>query len=353
MKLYANQLPQNLVQGLKPCYMLFGEEPFQIDDSRKKIKLAAKQQGFEEFIRLSQDDQFDWLDLQQHCQGMSLFASKKLIELELTSSKMPAAGSDIIKQIANDLGPDTVLVLFGEKLDSNQTKAAWFKALDKSGCYIPVYGITGNHLERWLREQLQQRGQQMSRDAQLYLLDYTQGNLLACAQELDKLFMILGAQPQIELAQVTQYVANQSKYSVFQLMDSLWSGDSEACMTILSRLKTEELEPNIILWSLQKDLLLVHQLTEAAKFGGDNQKIFSEARVWKNKQQTFNQASRRIPIDYQDRAIELLNEIDLAIKSFQTGCVYSMFAHVCLILTGRMSQLSLDLPLNLSRIESL
>ena len=348
MKIYANQLAQHLAQGLSPCYLLFGDEPFQIEDSRSQIKQAARSQGVEEFIRLSNDDQFNWQDLVQHCQSMSLFATKKLIELELTGSKMPAGGSEAIKAIASELGEDTTLVLFGPKLDANQTKATWFKALDKLGLYVPVYEITGPHLERWLQGQLKTRQLQMSREAQLYLLDFTRGNLLACAQELDKLFMILGANTSIDLNQVQAYVADQSRYSVFQLMDSLLAGRADECITILHRLQLEELEPNLLLWSMQKDVQLLLQLAQANQYGQDTKTVFDQARVWKNKQSLYLQASRRVPLDVLQNAIARLHQIDVGIKSFQIASVYAMFGHVCLLLCGNPVLMTLDLPMVLA-----
>jgi len=345
MKLYANQLPQQLTKGIQPCYLLFGDEPFQIDDSRRKIRAAAKQQGFEEFIRLSDDDQFDWSELQQHCQSMSLFSSKKLIELELTHTKLPTAGADVIKKIAVELDADTVLVIFGQKLDNSQTRNAWFKALDKIGCYVPVYDIQGPHLERWLKQQLKERSISMNQQAQFYLLDYTRGNLLACAQELDKLHMVLGGSQVIELAHVQEYVADQSRYSVFQLIDSLWAGNTQSCITILQRLKAEELEPNIIMWSLQKDVTLILQLAEAQQYGLELEKVFDKARVWKNKQQGYLRASQIIPLEVLNAAVEKLNQIDLALKSSQSGCPYTQFTHVCMMLTGHMGLKDLALPL--------
>lgn len=344
MKIYANQIEQNITTGLSGCYLLFGDEPFQIDDCRKKIKHHAAQQGFSEVIRLSDDDTFDWQDLLQHCQAMSLFSDKKLIELELTSNKIGKAGSEVLKQIAPELGPETILILFGPKLDSNQTKSAWFKALDKQGVYIPVYEIDGHHLNRWLQNQLNEHGLSMAPNAQQFLLSFTAGNLLATSQELQKLKMALGNERPIDLETIEKIVADQAKYSVFQFIDSLWAGNAELCVTIIQRLKLEEFEPNIILWSLQKDLLLMQQLQATLAAGQAPKVIFDQYRVWKNKQSVYLNAANRLNHQTIKEAIRLLTEIDVAIKSFSNQCPYSMFAHLALLLTGQSNVYGLKLP---------
>lgn len=344
MKLYANQLPSQLKKGLQSNYLLFGDEPFQIDDSRRMIKLAAKADGVEEFIRLTDDDQFDWLELLEHCQSMSLFASRKLIELELNSGKIAKAGSDIIVQIAEQLSQDTILVIFGPKLEQNQTRAAWFKALDKAGCYVPVYEIEGPHLRRWLQQQLQQRNMQMTPDAQNYLLELTAGNLLACSQELEKI-QLANQAPFIDISDIQKLVADQSRFSVFQLVDQLWLGNADKCVTILNRLQAEDMEPNILIWSLQKDILLVKQLAEANKFGLEHKPILDQNKVWKNKQQQYITAANKIPYPVLEQALKYLSHIDQQLKQQVLSAPYSLFAHLVIMLTGKYDLAHLPLPL--------
>ena len=350
MKIYANQLNNHLNKGLSQCYMVFGDEPFQVDDSRKKIKSLAKQSGVEEFIRLTDDDQFDWLEVLDHCQAMSLFAEKKLIEIELTNSKIAKAGADIIVQVAQQLAQDnsgdTTLVIFGGKLDTSQTRTSWFKALDALGLYIPVYDIDGQHLQRWLQEQLQLHQLQMPRDAQQYLLDFTSGNLLACAQELEKIKMA-SQSPNIDLEHIKSLVSDQSRYTAFQLLDQLWLGNAQKCLTILSRLKQEELEPNILLWALQKDVMLIYELNQTILFQQDNKDILSRYKVWKNKQTQFVNLANRIPSDILIKAVEQLSQIDQVLKFHQHSDIYSLFAHVIIMLSGHIELADIPLPVDL------
>ena len=83
MKIYANQLPQNLSNGVCPIYLIFGEEPLQKIEAMDAIRQTAKQYGFEERQSLSVDAQFDWNELFSAFNSLSLFSSQKLIELEI------------------------------------------------------------------------------------------------------------------------------------------------------------------------------------------------------------------------------------------------------------------------------
>ncbi len=348
MKIYANQLPNELNKKLSGCYLLFGDEPFQINEARTLIKQAAKQHGVEEIIRLADDDQFEWEDLKQHLQAMSLFSSTKLIELELTTNKIGKVGSDTLKEIAHDLSSDNILVLFGSKLEAAQTKSAWFKTLSEIGLYVPVYEIEGQHLKRWLQQQLQSRQLNLTPDAQTFLLNFTAGNLLACAQELDKLKISLPNTPMLSLEQIEQYVTNQSRYTVFQLSDALWANNTQQCITILSRLKLEAFEPNIILWSLQKDLLLVQQLQNALRFNEVTKTVFDQHRVWKNKQSQFLNVAKSLNPILMSQALQQLSAIDQALKFNTVDCPYTLFSHICLLLNGYSQLQAFEIPFEIN-----
>ena len=83
MKLYPNQLNQQLAKSLQANWLVFGDEPLQKIESIDAIRACAKQQGFEERITFTVDNSFDWSQLDQAYNELSLFATRKIIELEI------------------------------------------------------------------------------------------------------------------------------------------------------------------------------------------------------------------------------------------------------------------------------
>ena len=74
-------------------WLVFGDEPWQKNNSLTAIKQHCQQQGFSEIVRFSADDKFDWNILVQEYQAMSLFAAQRIIEIELVTGKIAEAGS--------------------------------------------------------------------------------------------------------------------------------------------------------------------------------------------------------------------------------------------------------------------
>ena len=158
MKIYHNQLQQTVTQGFKPVWLVFGDEPWQKNDSLAIIKNHALQQGFSEVIRFTSDNSFDWQQLIDEYQSMSLFSSQRIIEVELTTIKVGDNGnktllalSEIIEKNASL--QDVVFIFHGPKLDGPSANRKWFKALTQLGCYLPIYDIDAKNLPRWLQNQ--------------------------------------------------------------------------------------------------------------------------------------------------------------------------------------------------------
>jgi len=101
MKIYHNQLDRTLQQSFKPVWLVFGDEPWQKNNSLAAIKNHAKSQGFSEVIRFSSHNGFDWQQLLDEYQSLSLFASQRIIEIELTTVKIGDVGNKALLALAD------------------------------------------------------------------------------------------------------------------------------------------------------------------------------------------------------------------------------------------------------------
>ncbi|MBH0097497.1 hypothetical protein I6E61_14010, partial [Psychrobacter sp. NZS113] len=135
MRCYANQLPSELNKGLKPFYLVFGEEPFQEAQCVQQIRDSAKQQGFDEVIKFTLMQGFDWQEIIAQYQSMSLFSARTIIELDLNQQKPGVIGSNTFKKVVELVNPDTILIVKGAKASQEVQRGAWFKALDKLGVF--------------------------------------------------------------------------------------------------------------------------------------------------------------------------------------------------------------------------
>lgn len=331
-KLYPNQLPQHLATTLAPCYLIFGEEPLQRLEAVEQIRQTAKQQGFSERLSFIADNQFDWNILTNELNAMSLFASQRLIELELPPQKLATAANEQLKTLAASLHPDIVLLIYGERSYSEVSKLAWFKQLQQHAVQIPVYPLDDSNFIQWLRQRAGQLKLRLTADALTLLQHHCAGNLLAAKQELEKLLLLYPEQ-KIDADMLSQFLADHSAFTVFQLTDALLAGDAKSALHRLERLLLQDTEAVIIIWHLQKEVLQLRQLQLARLKNEPLTNLFKTLAIWPKRQPLYQQALQRLSVAQLDNLLQELAAFDRCYKNGQLADSRTALTHlICLFI---------------------
>ena len=328
MQVYPNRFTLDATSELKPFYLIFGDEPQQKIECIELIRSAALAQGFDERQSLVVDAQFSWDTLIEATQTLSLFSDKQIIELELPTGKPGAQGSKVLTSLAQQVNPDVLIVIHGAKIGKDVQKTKWFKAVDKHAIYVPCYPLEGNALYQWLNNQMRLAGMTASQQISQLLVDYCEGNLLAAKQEIQKL-MLLYPQGNPSFEQVEQAVVDQSRFTVFHLIDVLLSGDAQKAVKMLYRLESEGVEPNIIVWALTREW----QTLQAILFDRQQGKTINwyQHRIWKNRESLYQSALQRLTPENLRALQQKLTKFDSAIKQSQVVRPYVELCHLCLL----------------------
>ena len=253
MKLRFEQLSEHLQQGLRPIYLLSGDEPLQLGEAADAIRAQARAQGFAEREVMHVEAGFDWNALAAASDTLSLFAEQRLIDLRLPSGKPGKEGGAALAEYAANPPQDTVLLITSGKLDKNAAKAKWYKALDSAGVTLQVWPVEANQLPRWVGQRMRARGLSASPEAAQLLAERVEGNLLAAAQEIEKLLLLYG-ESSVDAEMVEQGVADSARYDIFELVDTALLGDAPRVARIMEGLHGEGVEPILILWALVREI---------------------------------------------------------------------------------------------------
>lgn len=331
MRIYHNQLQSTLNQALKPVWLIFGDEPWQKNDSLKSIKEHAEKQGFAELIRFSADDKFDWQQVLDEYQTMSLFSSQRIIEIEIITGKIGDAGSKALITLMERLHPDVLLIFHGPKLEATTTNKKWFKTLSELGCYLPVYDIENKALFSWLQHQARRLHVNLSADVNTLLIELFEGNLLALEQELQKLSILFGDRI-INIEDAEQLVIKQAKFNPFQLIDTLLIGDCERCINILEQLQQEGSPVGQLIWFVHKEINQLSQMLEQLQQGKSINELFQQYRIWDKRKPLYHQALKNITFDNIQHATVRIAQLDLISKTSSEFNHYILLSDVCLSL---------------------
>ena len=283
MKINLEQLKNHISGELLPVYIVMGNEALLVDETCRYLKKLAKQHGFTETHIFQANAKFNWQELFNEQQSLSLFSEKKLLELHLDSGKPGKAGSKAFGDFIAQQSPDTLLLLRLPKLTAATQKAKWFTQLEQAGLAITIWPMKAEQFPQWLARRLQ-RAKLKTNTAGLKLLaELTEGNLLAAKQNIEKL-SLLYTEGELSVAQIEACLSDNSHFDVYALLQTILQQDTSKSIAVLNKLHASSAEPTLILWVLHKELFLLADIAKAQQTKQNLDAIWKRHGVWHNRQ---------------------------------------------------------------------
>jgi DNA polymerase-3 subunit delta len=333
MQIKPEQLNAALAQGMKPVYFLSGDEPLQLNELADVIRTAARQAGFCVREIFSVQTGFDWNSLQASAGTLSIFDDRKIIDLRLPSASPGIDGAKALTAYAERLPEDTLLLVIAGKLSKDSMKSRWLQALDKVGVVIQVWPLEGQDLLRWLQQRLQQRGLFIDNEGLKQLANRVEGNLLAAAQEVEKLYALYGAET-LSSGQILAAVSDNARYDVFKLLDTVLSGHVARTFKIMSSLQSEGVAAPVVLWALMRETRILSLLKQGLAAGQNKDTLFRNHQVWDKRKALVNDALKRLSDNDLNAVLRVGAKADRQIKGQQTGDAWETLRAACLLLAS-------------------
>jgi DNA polymerase-3 subunit delta len=330
MRFKPEQLSAALKKGLMPVYFISGDEPLQLGEMADAVRKAARTAGFENREIISVETGFEWNQLAFSADSLSIFADKKIIDLRLPTGTPGTDGAKALTAYCQRLPEDTLLLITAGKVASGALKSRWLEALDKAGAVIQVWPLEGQDLIRWLQQRMQQRGLSAETDGLRLLASRIEGNLLAAAQEIEKLYVLYGT-GNLSQKQIFDVVADSSRYDVFKLMDSVLSAGVNRIIKILSGLRAEGIAAPVVLWALTREARSLIKIKLALVGGQPRDLVFKNNQIWDKRKQLVSNALHRLSDSDLTGILVLSAQADRQIKGQQPGDAWETLRAICLM----------------------
>ena len=315
----ADQLEAHLARALAPLYVVHGDEPLLAMEAADAIRAKARRDGYTEREVHLVERHYDWDRLAAAAAALSLFASRRLIELRIPSGKPGTDGAAAITAYCAALHPDIVTLVTLPRLDRAGQNSAWFGALSGAGVVVNVFPVERRALPLWIGARLARQKQRAAEDALAFIADCVEGNLLAAHQEIQKLGLLY---PPGDLAfeQVRDAVLDVARFEVSQLSEAMLSGDRARLARVLDGLAGEGEAPPRVLWVMSDDVRAVTRVQRGLAEGRNAADLFREYRVWgEARQRLVAAAARRMAREALDAALAQAAAVDRTIKGLAKG----------------------------------
>jgi len=284
-------LPSGLERGLRSAYLITGTEPLLIAEACDAVREAARRRDYTDREVHFAERGFDWDALLMEAANLSLFASRRLVEVRLSSAP-DVVGQKALAGLAAQPPADAVLLVSGE-LEWRQQKGAWVSAFEQHGVLVVAKTVDRPALPGWIRDRLARKGVTLAAAAAELLADRVEGNLLAAQQEIERIALLMpGAS--LDEADVAELVADSARYDVFELAAAAFSGQAERALRILAGLRAEGREPPLILWALLQDLRGLSRVLQRAAHERSLDAVFRAENIWSSRQGPLRAAVRRL-----------------------------------------------------------
>jgi len=322
LKLPLSQLSSHLERGLSRIYLVAADEPLLVAEATDDIRRAALGRGFDERRVHFVDRSSRWDNLTTESDNLSLFASRRIVELRMNSPRPGDAGAKAIRTLADSDDPDRIVIIaIQEKLDGNAQKSVWLKSIEQHGVVVDIRPVQRDDLPRFIAARAKRKGLTLDPKAAELLAERVEGNLLAADQELTKLALIVDG-GSVDVAAVESAVATSARYDVFRLSDAVLAGDLGRALQVLQGLRSEDVHPTLVLWTLGREVMRLAALRHAASQGRSVDALMGKLGIWQSQQPVFTRALRRYSDDALARLLHLTAQADRIVKGVERGPVW-------------------------------
>jgi DNA polymerase III subunit delta len=285
LKLTTDSLAAHLAEHLLPVYLVSGDEPLLVAEAADAVRARARAAGFGERETHFLERGADWDEVADSARNLSLFAERRIIEIRLASGKPGVAGGAALLRLAQTQDKDLLVLVIAPRLDRDAQSANWVKAVEKAGAWVAIWPIDAADLVAWLKARCRRLRLTVDDEALELLAERTEGNLLAAQQELEKLRLLFSETP-VTAAQVLASVADSARYDVAQLTEAALAGDTARALHVLAGLRSEAVEPTLVLWAVNKAARDLWHAQAATATG-------APMRTWQRHSQALAQGLRR------------------------------------------------------------
>ena len=141
-------------------YLILGEEIYFINQVKKQLLDISEKLGFEQKFTAYVTNSFNWNEVFSEINQQVLFASNKLIDLQLEISKLDVGITKNLNKLLTELcnlskkniNNNLLVITFPHKIDAKSLKQDWFKEITSSGLIINANSLYQNQFISYIQQ---------------------------------------------------------------------------------------------------------------------------------------------------------------------------------------------------------
>lgn len=325
MLIKQNGFNVSLPIKLPSLVVMNGPEVFLVERFRQQFKHAWLKNKSEavEYQRMDILQPQDWQQIASTLGNYSLFSSLTIFDVFYDKKTLDQDSKNFLRDYLDRADLACLVLLHLPQLSSTALK---FLADDPRAALCSVKIPERTIVERWISDELRAHYNQFSQTLPRLIYQYTQGNLLACSQVIQKIKLAEDNSENLTEKAVLLQLENQCNYQLYELSDTCLSGDTGKALLIFRYALQNRLERTLILWVITQEIRLLIQLHDLKTQPNTNlQAAIKQLKIWPSRAHFYQNALQRLNQSTLTALLSWCSKLDQLIKTSQTNQLDSTF----------------------------
>lgn len=329
MQIRQQMLAQQIQKKIAPLYVLIGQEHYLIDECLSTVKSAIKKTDDCDEKVISIQSASDWDLLVEEANSYSLFADKVLINIFYDKKSIDAAGKKILTKYLQSINSRCYIIIRAPNVPVKQLQ--WL-CNHEQAIVVVAYPLGSEQIKQWIANQLKKRGLNFEEHIPDLIHQYTQGNMLACSQVIEKLALSNVENSQINSHHALAHLSDQCANSPFELVEACLSGQADKALHILRQAANNKTEVTLILWMLTQEVRVLLQLSHLVSRNVDFKNACGQLKLWPQRHNLYQLSYKRLNSTVLEQLHHYCKSIDEQIKTHLNTQVWNALEKLSLSL---------------------
>lgn len=324
-------LSQHLQKKSYHLYVISGDDPYLSNDALRQIKAmtVAKIEHDQQQFTIQKNE--DWSLFIEQTNTYSLFYSHQLIELCVEKKSIDQAGKTALLTFLSNQDQQTTVILKAPNVPMKQLQ--WLPN-DAAVLLVQIYPFNAREIVGWISQQFKLKNQTHEPKVPELIQHYTQGNMLATAQLLERLDLVVEANTTITEALVKTQLIDQCDYQLFELSDACLTQDTAKSIHLLRQAAFNKTEPTLILWLLTQDIRQLLKIHHCLAQSLSSQAMAATLKIWPQKIKLYEQAVKRHRESQLQDLLLMCATLDHRIKTTQGQAIWIELERLAIKICG-------------------
>lgn len=330
MQIKQQALIHQIQKKIDPLYVLVGQDNYLIEESLSTIKtnIKSKYEYDEKIISIQSTE--DWSTVHEEANSYSLFSETTLLNIYYDKKTIDAAGKKILTAYLNAVNSRCFIIIRAPNVPAKQL--LWLSNHNQA-LVVVAYPLNSDAMKSWITSRFKLNSLNTQPEVTELIYQYTQGNMLACAQVIEKIALSNPPGSSISKQLALEHLFDQCDYSLFELVDACLLGHADKAIQILRQASSNKSESTLILWMLTQEARALIQLLYLTQQKMEFKTACSQLKIWPQRINLYQIAIKRFNNSLLQQLLQYCKYIDEQIKSSLNTQVWNSLEKLTLSLS--------------------